>query len=457
MLSRFGLGLGGLTRTQGVGYVPPDGFDLYLAPSAAGASDSNPGTQAAPVRTHAGLRTLINALGAGVSKTFYAEGVEYVGQHLDLSSGTAGAGAVADITFGEGYILDGTGITNNAIQCGGATGWAMILRAENPAVRPIVRNFTNPSANGIGLHGANTMEVFDFEITGCEDGVSNHNTGGTLTTHSCYIHKCTRSQVIHAGGTSIHNDDIIEGLGAEPGNLMTTVAGCVTTFNNATVIPAGTFGTTTPLGAFCSLAGAVAINSGTWGSIGVKSLVVSAATNVTFNDAVVDLAFDGNNTLAFNDCAGHLTYRLRSGGGQTFRNCDFRGPATTRATTTFGTASTLLVDIATLGVSKLDMLDCSVTGYSATAIGQALDATEAAALVAVSGFQIKNVAFFANGTNIDADIVSADGGVNIANNITTDPLLSLTPGDEIGSWGYRPGSPCIGAGFGGGNIIFPTV
>lgn len=462
-MSRYASGRYGQSRfaptrpfTPGKGGGLPAGYDYYVAPSKANADDSNDGSRSTPFATHAAVRTLIDGLGASDDVSIYIEGKVYTGEHLSWTT-TAASGAVANIYLGAGYVLDGTGLTTGGINIAGGSGWTVnVFALGGIGNRGIIRNFLQSSANAIGLTGANNLTVWWLESTNNEDGVTNHTTGGVLTTHYCKIHKNTRAQVVHAGGTSVHNNDEIEGLGAEPGNLITTSAGSTTTFNNVTVIPAGTFGSSSPLGANVSLGGTVVINGGTWGDIGVKSLWL-AGTDVTFNDAVVDAAFDGNVTVTFDNCSGYLSYRARSGGAQTFTHCDFRGSATNRATATFGAGTGLLIDVATLGVSKLDMTDCIITGYSGTAIGAGMDATEAAALVAVSGFQIRNNAFFGNGTNIDADIVSADGGANIADNITDDPLLSLTPGDDITSWGYRLGSPCIGAGTAGGNIGFATA
>jgi len=452
-----------LALRKGGGRLPP-GYDYYVAPSVAGADDSNDGSRSAPFATHAAVRTLIDGLGGSDEVSIYIEGKVYAEEHLSWST-TAASGAIANIYLGAGYILDGTDLTTGGINVAGGSGWTInVVALGGVANRAIIRDFLQASANAIGLTGANNLTVSYIEVTNCEDGCSNHTSGGTLTTNDCYIHDNTRSEIVHAGGTSIHNNDLIVAKGDESVGFIVTSAGSSTTFNDCTLTPAGTYGTSFPAsgatgGLYTSLEGTVVFNGGTFGDIGTKSVYVALAPAATFNDVVVDVMTDGNKTLTFNDCAGYFTTRSRSGGAFTFRNCDWRGPSTNRPTSVFGASNTasMLVDIGTLGVPKWDMLDCMVTGFASAAIGQAMDATEAAALVAVSGFQIKNNAFFGNGTNIDADIVSADGGTDIADNITDDPLLSLTPGDAITSWGYRPGSPCIGAGTAGGNIGFATA
>jgi len=142
------------------GYIPPEGYDYYLAPSASGASDSNDGSRSAPFATHEAVRDLLDGLGGSDDVSVFIEGKVFTGEHMSWVT-TMASGAVVSIYLGEGYILDGTGQSvGGGWNLAGGSGWTVNLTAlggeEN---RALIRNFTQASANAIGLSGVYVSRI----------------------------------------------------------------------------------------------------------------------------------------------------------------------------------------------------------------------------------------------------------------------------------------------------------
>ncbi len=126
-----------------------------------------------------------------------------------------------------------------------------------------------------------------------------------------------------------------------------------------------------------------------------------------------------------------------------FRNCIFVGRPSGAATDLFyGNFDDLGGNWDGIGY---DLRDCIITGY-VTGVGGGFTANQFTKWDANS--KLDNICTFGNTTGIHASITTE------TNELTSNPTIGPANTTVKADYGYLPGSPCIGAGFGGGNIGF---
>lgn len=131
----------------------------------------------------------------------------------------------------------------------------------------------------------------------------------------------------------------------------------------------------------------------------------------------------GNQNLAciFTRCYGRLTLRQNSSiAGETkVLSCVFLDGATGQ------TDGLLFRNFDPGSAAKFTATNSVIAGYT-TALGNGFGVSDSNYFIA-AGSTITFCDFFSNGTNVDADLVTAntnDGGTKIANNLTLDPVLA---------------------------------
>jgi hypothetical protein len=133
----------------------------------------------------------------------------------------------------------------------------------------------------------------------------------------------------------------------------------------------------------------------------------------------------------------------------TAQNCVFIGGA---SGTGVGATNSVLFRNADLNQGTWEFQNCVFKGYT-TCLGSSYGVADAAYFVAQENFATY-INYFGNTTNVDADLLTAAGTSVTTGVITTDPQIGPANSYDQADYAIGPLSPCIGAGFGGGDIGF---
>jgi hypothetical protein len=415
------------------------GFDRYIATTG---NDGNPGTAAAPWLTTAPLKTAGAALGAGQRLTAYIAPGTYAGQNIELQF--TGVGAYLGVTLAPGVIFDFGGGDSSCFNAGGVAGTLEII--GNSAERAIVRGFSVGDGNGVGAFAQATIRVSNLIVEDCVDGASAHDSS-SLYSSNCLYRNNSKSPFAHinTSGTVRHENDVFEasassllGLGAVQENNAVPPQ-----FINCVLEP-------------FAAGQALGLQSGLFQNCRIGALDkrvilgnrnTGLASNVVIEDSYVHVRAECLDSFTLIRCFGRYSARLSNNGttGNVLENCVFVGPAISGSPT-----SALMAEYDPGSQTDWSATDTVFTGYG-TALGGGFNSTLAAYAVAAGNFA-RNCCLFGNSTNVDASLTAA--GFDITGTVTANPLLGDADSYVQADYAVGAGSPCIGAGTGGGNIGF---
>ncbi len=403
-------------------------------------SDTNAGTVSAPFATITKLRTTLEALGNNSTKIAFIKGATYTDQNLDISNASSGLNFTLVFDIGASIVWT-QAVDKSGIQLGALAGNELHIYGNgysigvDSASKLLISGFLTGTGNGIGCNNSD-LWVDNVNVTNCVDGLSGHGGGDTHSTN-CIFENCTKSAFAHIG-TGAHETtdcDFIGRSGASSGIGQIDATNSLTALR-CRYIPITAGQVLTPqAGQFTQC------------EIGTTSLRAALATysGAAFTDCFFNLTIDANFTATFTSCYGKFSARDRGApatADMVFRNCIFVGPAT-------GLTGCFYANFDDGGGSwdgiGYDMRDCIITGY-VTAIGGGFTANQFTKWN--SNSKLDNICTFGNTTGIHASITTE------TNELTSNPQIGAANTTAKTDYGYAPGSPCIGAGFGGGNIGF---
>jgi hypothetical protein len=408
-------------------------FDYYV--NAATGSDSNDGlTPATAWATLTQLRTTVNALAAGTAKTAYVSAATYTDQHLAFSNSELTPVQIT-VTFEAGTAL----VWNSIASPGDGIGASGTIRVTAYGNGTTITGYSPGSGNGLGCRNTAYLEAHDFVIDNADDGCSNHTTG-EMRVYDCTFRNCTKGAFTHINdSTSYHYRCTFEGRTSATLGIGDFQNNAVVYFEDCIFAPASAgqgVGSGVPTGTAefvrCRL-----------GTLSTRVSIAATSGGATLTDCFVNATIDGNTKATLTGCYGYLTTRMRNAGIILLDGCIFTNGATG------DTDSALHANFDPGSQGSWDAIDTIFTGYS-TAIGSGFTATYAGYFTA-AGNSVNYCCLFGNTTNFDSDLTGAD---ITTGNITTDPLIGAGGTYVKSDWGYATGSPCIGAGSGGGNIGF---
>ncbi len=188
----------GQLPNQRVGLLQPA---LFVSPTG---SDSNPGTQSAPLKTAAAAQTAMRA--QGVKTVYFRDGVYPLTATLQISESDSGTNWLG--FPGEKPIFDG----------GGTTVGGFLLQYYTTGAKVDHLTFRNFSTNGIWIHGGNgagavgntisNNEVYNISIPNIAGGAGNsggilltYNTQGNVVTHN-FVHDTQTAGISMAAGST---------------------------------------------------------------------------------------------------------------------------------------------------------------------------------------------------------------------------------------------------------------
>ena len=428
-----------LGRVTIAGDVSGISYDYYV--DSVSGSDSNDGTSVSNAwATLSKLDATLLSAGSTVAVLVAAGTYDTASDYILVQSGaSAVTGAVLDVTFKSGCVMDGTNMagSENGVEASGSNPWTLNLYGNGLTIQNYEVAGTN-SPNGIGNRDSATIKAYDITCDGNNDNFSSHG-DAPMYLYRCVGRNATKGEFLHVGNAIVYAEDC-EFYPATGINGMATTTGTCEMVN--CVIEPVTSGATWGFGD-------TIVRGGRIGS-STKSVQIVAATSgsgATIEDAYVHAYIDGNSFVTLTGCFGRLSTRLRNLGNILIDHCVFMDGA-------LGQADAVLFQGYDPGSQgDWNAIDSIFTGY-VTAVGSGFTATHAGYFTA-AGNSVNYCCTYGNTTNFDADLTGAD---ITTGNITTDPLLS-TPGSSYdkADWGYTTGSPCIGAGSSGGNIGFAAA
>lgn len=427
--------------------------DRYLSPDGDDSADGL--TRATAWATPGKLNTWIAGLGAGDHSAVVMAGAYTVnsassGSFLDLANTTL---TTLRVDFEEGVTVDSSASTADyggvkIGNTGAGAAYTVNLRGAG---------FTGNgvgSANGIGttnvchltVNGAaadGTRAVF----SGYDDGCSFHGTSGTVDKIQLTGIRFTngsKSAFLHVNAAcGTHTDCVFEGkTGAASGiggdNGGASLSSVASRYVDCVFTPATDGQACVP--SICE--GCVL---GTL-SLGVGIGNATALRAFTWTDCFLNTGLiDGPGPFTWTRCYGYLRWRVRGTAAQftaTIDHCIFEGITNS---TGMSQGSFDPDGLNWLG-GVVNVVDSVIYDYG-TAFSFA-STTQRDHMNA--DWSVTNCAMFENATNFQSGLTL---GTNL---VTTDPLLGARDSTEKSAWGYGSGSPCIGAGTGGGNIGFPA-
>lgn len=430
-------------------FVPPPlpaGYDLYLAPWG---SDTGTGSRSSPWRSSTKLTAALGALTSGQSRTAYLAAGTY--GSLYVSPPAADTTSSAVVTLAPGCVIDTRGTLNDGI---GAAGAMTITFHLNGAL--LYGSGTNGgnSPNGIGAHQSAVVTVYGSpdgspvraSVVGFADGTSAHSTSRTDVFRTVFA-ECDKACFANINTTvANYTDCVFAGRAAASNGLGSHQSTGAVTYTRCVFAPASA-GQTAEFGR-----GAYTLTNCEVGSTGVRVAIssgnASATEDGTLTDCYLNATLDARTKTAFTRCYGRISMRVRGAttvSDLVMRNCVWVGRPT-GAATDFIYANFDPNDGTWDGIGY-DIRDTIVTGYT-TAVGSGFSANQITKFNA--GSSLTYCCLSGNTTNYAASVT----GTATTGNITSDPLIGSAASTVQSDYGYGAGSPCIGAGFGGGNIGF---
>lgn len=403
-------------------------------------NDTDPGIEGSPWATLNKVATVFNALSAG--QTMIVRGLSAAawtgGQLLSLSNANAGASLI--LSLHPGSSSAGVPTTDASFLDVGGNAWMDFI-----APGFTIEDYDTGTGNGLGSSAQGVMRAFGGDGAGgrglirrCVDGWSMHNDSvGKI--YGWDIKDCSKSAFAHINASigEAHDCSFTGKSGASAGigtNPSSNAASFV--WDNCDFIPA-TAGQSLGQGG---------LNRNC--RIGTLSLRVDCPT-LNAEDSFIHIGSDARFATTLTRCYGKAAYRVRGVAGSAdfvARNCVFAGGATGAAVSSFLYAN-FDDGLGNWDGIDYDLQDCIFTGYTAAAcLGQGFNATHISTFNANS--RVANCVVFGNTGGINASITS-DTDI-----VTSDPDIGAANTLVQSDYGYAPGSPCIGAGFGGGNIGF---
>jgi hypothetical protein len=416
-------------------YIKPDGNDAAdgLTLATAWATLSKIGAVPLPAGE---TRTVRVAAGT------YESANDYVLRTGATSGGVPQAGARLNLVYEPGCIFDGTAANvavpgqNGHEFSGGGVEWFTVVFGNNV----IVRNYSEPSGgspNGFGNRDMHHLTVYLAHPDNCDDGFSCHGNGKMLL-YDCIAKGAEKSPFLHVENAYVRAYRC-EFYGRADSNMQ--VVGLSTTCDidcyDCKWIP-GINGQTIALkGKYTRC------------QFGTDAFRVTMGSNASADlteifDSYVHATVDGDRFVHLTRCYGKFSSRVRNGGDVRTSNCVFAEQ------TTLGAMFYSNFNPGSSGVRKHNN---NVFRTSSAPNFMGVDPTNAVHLVNANAEYWHNC--LAGSAAFDSDLIAADSGNTvIVGNITADPLIGDADTLDPDDYGYAPGSPCIGAGFGGSNIGF---
>lgn len=432
----MGLGIG---LSPVFGGSAPTTYDYYVDASVG--DDGNDGSYSSPFATIDKLSTLAQATPQDGGFTALVRAGDYTGGQRFSTGANYATGMVFSLTFESGCTMQGVlGEDASAFAIGAST-----TTIYGNGLH--ISDYNAGTGNGLGASDSGYIIAYDVEVSNCVDGMSCHNssTGKFVRVHA---HDCTKSCFAHIDTTiTEHVGCTFEALGTASLGAGSVASTATATFDGCAVVPAAN-------GAGCTFGAGCTVRNCTIGTL-AQSGAIALVAGAVMDDCFVHMHVQANGFSGMmRRCYGKFSYRNRTGGSGLFlENCIIAGPSTF-VSANFGI---LYVDFASGGASEVSLVDSIIMDYSSTtAIGYNVGA-EYAAYIVDAGLNIENVLFYGNGIDIDPDIVADDGYTATGVITGQDPLTGDMTSTDQSDWGYGVGSPCIGAGSGGGNIGFPAA
>lgn len=424
-----------------VGYSRSDGVlvgDRYLSPTGNDSSDGL--TRQTAWLTPAKMSDWFNSLSSGQTGV----GVVLAGDYVPSDGFTLTKdGVIGTLQFEEGVTIDTSAEVSrvDGFDIQGTGRWTLYLRGLQFTGHDV------SSANGIGTTGVTYVRVFGAAsdgtkavFSGFDDGLSFHSTSVDTEINDCRFENSSKSAFAHVGTSfGVHNRcEFIGKAGASLGIGDDQSTETKSTFRDCTFTPTGG-------NQICRLYNATRCVIGSF-ELGITTTFLDT-TAKTFTDCFIHWSgsastYDGPPNYTMTRCYGFLANRIRGTNASSplFTNCVFKGKA---GTETFMNGNFDSDGINWLG-GNATFRDCILNDY---AVGFAYQTTAQRDHMAAN-WEVENCNMFDVTTQFEA-------GLTLGTNIqTTDPLLGPCDTTVQADWGYLSGSPCIGAGTGGGNIGF---
>lgn len=409
--------------------------DYYVDPSHPSASDSNAGTSPnSPWSTLTKVKSTFEALASSASAVVFCRAATYTDQTLSISI-AANTGITMTVAFEPGAIMSWTLGTapSNGIGLGNVSG--NTIRVYGNGLQ--INNYNPTSGNGVGSNSG-TVYVYDVIVDNAADGASTHGTDGAMYVYDSIFRNCTTG-AFNNTGTNIFQAYrcTFEGRSGATAGIGSNEANVTPLFEDCTFTPATAGQSMIPR--------AATFTRCVVGSTTVR-VNIDTYTGVNFTDCYLNLSADLRFPATFTRCYGKTSFRVRGAtatGTATFRNCVFVGNS--NGITSGHLYANFDPNDGTWDGLVYDYRDCILTGY-VTAVGAGFSANQFAKFNTNS--KLDNISTFGNTTGIHASITIE------TNELTTDPDIGVANTTVKSDYGYAPGSPAIGAGFGGGNIGF---
>lgn len=419
----------------------PPGYDYYLA---TWGSDSGSGSRGSPWLTASKLVSVVNALAASSSKTAYVATGTYAGTGFNFAP--TNTGVTITMTFAAGVTVDTRGTS-------GSPG----IGCQNTGTLIATLNATAFIGDGVnsdnGISAANTASVTingsptpggtHSTFTSYDDGASAH-TSSSITAYDCDFSNSTKGAFTFVNSAIFNatrcNFTAKSGATLGLGAMQNTSTG---TFTNCTFTPA-------TAGQDCDLSRAT-LSKCILGTYSLRLGPTSGFNSASLTDCFVHAAWDASATATFTRCYGRISMRVRGAttvADMVMRHCCWVDGAQ-------GATDGMLFGNFDDGSGNwdgigYDIRDCVIRGFGTTAaLGGGFSVNQKAKFDANSQATYTN--FFGNVANY----VTGMTGTSQTGNITTDPQTgSFTNSTTETDYAVANGSPCVGAGFGGGNIGF---
>lgn len=414
-------------------WAPSGSFDYYVDGIAG--SDSNDGSSPEQAwETFSPLRSAVNNLTTGQIKTALIRATTYTNDHLSLSNSVSPRAEVT-ITFEEGTALVWDSVDNPDYAVGASNTLKVTANGNGCTITGYLPN----SGNGLAASQTAYLVAHDFVVDDCDDGVSSH-LSSQVDVHGCVFRNCVKA-AFAAVNTSTFNAygctfegraGATLGIGAYKETAAGVLEDCIFTPSSAGQRLKLTEG------------GAVTALRCRFGTLDTRLELVGDTAIATVTDSFLNAYVDGNQLFAFADCYGRLTTRQRSGGNISISHCVLVGGAS-------GSTNSVLFRNFDGGQSDWNVIDSVFTGYG-TAVGSNFGATDAGYFES-AGNTVTYCCLHGNSVNIDGDIEATTADVTTGV-IMTDPQIGSADSFIKNDYAVAAGSPCVGAGSGGGDIGF---
>jgi hypothetical protein len=356
-------------------------------------------------------------------------------------TGNVGGGTEYVVHFESGTIMDGTAAvaavaSQDAVEVKNANGAKLTVYGNGLLVRNYAEG-TALSPNGFSSRDDTTLTVYDANVDNCDDGFSAHG-DSTMVLWRCTAQNAEKSPFVHVGNTTViaNSCTFTESAG---GNLNITDSSedPDITLNDCALIPSFVSGGDT------LRCGGATLNRCVVGTEANPVKLYATTNPVVLNDSYINAYADGNNDVVLSGCYGKFTLRVRNGGSLDMQNCVIVAPATGYSSVLYqsydpGSGSPVVMNNNIFsGSFDFDNMISALADYVMDAVGTTF---------------YNNLLF--GGTAYSSTLVAADNGAQIAGTVTTDPNLGTATGTLKTNYGWLPGSPAQGAGFGGADIGF---